>query len=122
MQVTGIVREFDLLELEDEIGVDLDDSLYEDIEDEAVVMAGQVQTLAGENVTTSGEVDEVLSTVAFVLAGAGWSVVVLDAEQAQVAPGEQVDVAGTVRQMALAEIEDDYGLDLVPRGVADKAC
>lgn len=112
VQVSGTVQEFVLVDLEEEWGIDLVDEGYEELEGEAVIVADQVNTLAGEDVTTSGEVSEVLSTVAFRLAGAGWSVVVLDAEQAAVAPGDMVEVTGTVRQMDIAEIEEDYGLDL----------
>lgn len=112
VQVQGTVQEFVLVDLEDEWGIDLEDSAYEELEGEAVIVADQVQTLAGEDVTTTGEVDELLSTVAFRLVGAGWSVVVLDAQQAAVEPGEAVEVTGTVRQMDIAEIEQDYGMDL----------
>lgn len=112
LQVTGTVAEFVLVDYEEEWGIDLDDDLYEELEGEAVIVAEEVATLAGENVTVEGEVFDVLSTVAFQLAGAGWNVVVLDAEQAAVEPGEAVSVTGTVRQLDIAEIEEDYGVDL----------
>lgn len=112
LQVTGTVEEFVLLDFEEEWGVDLEDDAYEDLEGEAVIVAEDVSTLAGEDVTITGEVYELLSTVAFRLTGAGWSVVVLDAEQASVESGDAVEVTGTVRQMNITEIEEDYGVDL----------
>lgn len=112
LQVTGTVEEFVLLDFEEEWGIDLDDDTFEDLEGEAVIVAEDVTTLAGESVAISGEVHELLSTVAFRLAGAGWSVVVLDAERAAVEAGDDVEVTGTVRQMNITEIEEDYGVDL----------
>lgn len=44
---------------------------------------------------------------------------VLDVEQATVAPGDTVEVTGTVRQMDIAEVEEDYGLDLEDELYAD---
>lgn len=119
VQVSGTVQEFVLLDLEEEWGIDLVDSDYEDLEGEAVIVADQVDQLAGEEVTTSGTVSELLSTVAFRLEGANWSVVVLDSEQATVAPGDMAEVTGTVRQMNITEIEEDYGLDLDDELYAD---
>lgn len=112
LQVTGTVAEFVVIDFEEEYGVDLDDELYEDLDGETVVVAEEVVPLAGEDVTIQGEVAELLSTVAFRLAGSGWTVVVLDAEQVAVEPGDVAEVQGTVRQMNLTEIEEDYGLDL----------
>ncbi len=70
------------------------------------------RTLPGESITIAGEVTAVLSTVAFQLAGAGWTVVVLDAQHAQVHSGDYVQVQGTVRQLDIAELEEEFGLDL----------
>ncbi|MDR7380791.1 hypothetical protein [Promicromonospora iranensis] len=112
VQVTGPVEEFVLTDFEEEHGIDLDDDALEQLEGEAVIVAEDVSTLAGENITISGEVSDVLSTVAFRLAGTGWDVIVLDAEQAAVEAGNTVQVTGTVRQMNVAEFEEDYSLDL----------
>lgn len=112
VQVTGTVEEFVLADFEEDQGIDLDDDAFEELEGEAVIVADDVSTLAGENTTISGEVSDVLSTVAFRLAGTGWDVVVLDAEQAAVEAGDAVQVTGTVRQMNVAEFEEDYSLDL----------
>ncbi|WP_298456882.1 hypothetical protein [uncultured Cellulomonas sp.] len=112
LQVTGTVAEFVVVDFEEEYGIDLDDDLWEDLDGEAVIVAEEVATLAGEDVTVEGEVYELVSTVAFRLAGAGWEVVVLDAEQASVEPGDEVAVQGTVRQLSITEIEEDYGVDL----------
>ena len=112
IQVTGTVTEFFLVDFEEGWGIDLVDEGLEELEGEAVIVAEEVTTLAGEDVTISGEVNELLSTVAFDLRGAGWSVVVLDADQAVLEPGDAVDVTGTVRQLNTVELEEDYGLDL----------
>lgn len=112
VQVTGTVREFDLAAFEEEFGVDYDDELYEEFEGEVVIVADQVSTLAGESLTIAGEVSALVSTVAFQLAGAGWTVVVLDAQQAEVSRGDYVQVTGTVRQLDIAELEEEFGTDL----------
>ncbi|WP_225753540.1 hypothetical protein [Actinotalea sp. Marseille-Q4924] len=112
LQVTGTVREFVEEDLEEELDVDYDDELYEEFEGQNVIVADQVATLPGESLTIAGEVQGVLSTVAFQLAGAGWNVVVLDAEQAAVDTGEYVQVQGTVRQFDIAELEEEFGMDL----------
>lgn len=119
VQVTGTVRQFDLAEFEDEFAVDYDDGVFEPFEGENVIVAQDVSTLAGEPVTISGEVQDVISTVSFRLAGAGWQVVVLDAEQAAVDEGDFVQVEGTVRQLNIAELEDEFGLDLDDELYAD---
>jgi hypothetical protein len=112
VQVTGTVREFDIADFEEEFGVDYDDDLFEPFEGEHVIVADDVSTLAGEPITISGHVQSVLSTVAFRLAGTGWNVVVLDAQQAQVDEGDFVQVQGTVRQLNIAELEKEFGTDL----------
>lgn len=112
LQVTGTVQEFVEEDLEEEFDVDYDDELYEEFEGENVIVADQVETLPGESLTIAGEVSDVLSPVAFRLAGAGWDVVVLDAEQAAVNPGEYLQVQGTVRQFDIAELEEELGTDL----------
>lgn len=112
LQVTGTVRQFNVAELEDEFGVDYDDERYEDVEGEAVIVADQVVTLPGETLTIAGRVSGLLSTVSFQLAGAGWTVVVLDAQQAAVEAGDYVQVQGTVRQLDVAELEEEFGTDL----------
>lgn len=112
LQVRGTVRELDIAALEDEFDVDYDDDALEDHEGDAVIVAEQVATLAGEGITLAGNVSDLLSTVAFQLVGSGWTVVVLDADQAAVEPGEYVQVQGTVRQLDIAELEEEFGNDL----------
>jgi len=111
-QVTGTVRRFDIAGFEDEFGVDYDDALYTEFEGENVIVADRVSTLTGQELTVAGEVESVLSTVAFRLAGVGWDVLVLDAQQATVAESDYVQVTGTVRRFDLATLEQDLGSDL----------
>ena len=111
-QVTGTVREMEVASLEDEYGVDYDDAAFDEFEGENVIVADQVSTLAGETLTMAGEVSNIVSTVAFQLAGSGWTVVVMDAEQATVDEGEYLQVQGIVRQLNIAELEEEFGDDL----------
>lgn len=112
LQVTGTVQELVVVDLEEEYGIDFDDEALEEWEGDAVIVADQVASLPGESITVAGNVTELLSTVSFQLAGSGWTVVVLDAEQAAVEPGEYVQVQGTVRQLDIVELEEEFGLDL----------
>ena len=112
VQVTGTVRQFDIAEFEEEFGVDYDDAVFEPFEGENVIVADRVVTLTGQEVTVAGEVETVLSTVAFRLAGVGWDVLVLDAQQAAVSESDFVQVTGTVRRFDLATFEQEFGTDL----------
>ncbi len=112
LQVAGTVQELVVVDLEEEYGVDFDDEALAEWEGDAVIVADQVASLPGESITIAGNVTDLLSTVSFQLAGSGWTVVVLDANQAAVEPGEYVQVQGTVRQLDVAELEEEFGLDL----------
>lgn len=112
LQVTGTVQELVVVDLEEEYGVDFDDEALEEWEGDAVIVADQIASLPGETITVAGNVTELLSTVSFQLAGSGWTVVVLDADQAAVEPDEYVQVQGTVRQLDIVELEEEFGLDL----------
>ena len=112
LQVTGTVEELVVVDLEEEYGLDVDDEALEEWEGDAVIVADSIATLPGETVTIAGNVTNLLSTVSFQLAGSGWTVVVLDAAQAAVEPGEYVQVQGTVRQLDIAELEEEFGTDL----------
>ena len=112
VQVTGTVAELAFPDIEDEFGFDWDDETLSEFEGENVLVASQIDTLPGEPVTIAGEVSQVISTVSFQLAGAGWQVVVLDAQQAAVDEGDFVQVEGTVRELNIVELEEEFGLDL----------
>lgn len=112
LQVTGTVAELVIVDYEEEFGVDLDDTVYEDFEGEAVLVADQITTLTGETVTIAGQVTDVLSTVAFRMEGTGWTVVVLDAEQAAVEAGDTVQVTGMVRQFIPEELGEEFDVSL----------
>lgn len=112
LQVHGTVRRLDVAGLEEELGLDWDDDELEDWEGEAVLVADRLDTLAGESLTFAGDVTELLGTTAFRVAGSGWDVVVLDAEQAEVEVGDYVQVSGTVRQFELSAVEAEYGAEL----------
>ncbi|WP_225752621.1 hypothetical protein [Actinotalea sp. Marseille-Q4924] len=112
LQVQGTVRRLDVAALEEELGLDWDDEEIADWEGEAVLVADRLDTLAGESLTFAGDVTELLGTTAFRVAGSGWDVVVLDAEQAQVEVGDYVQVSGTVRRFELSAVEAEYGAEL----------
>ena len=112
VQVTGTVRQFDPVTFEEEYGIGYTDPLYEAYEGENVIVADSVTTLAGESVSVAGEVNQLVSTVAFRLGGVGWNVLVVDAEQAAVDVGEAVQVDGTVRRFEQVAIEEELGVDL----------
>nr|WP_297426566.1 hypothetical protein [uncultured Actinotalea sp.] len=112
LQVRGTVRRLDVAALEEELGLDWDDDEIEDWEGEAVLVADRLDTLAGESLTFAGDVTALLGTTAFRVAGSGWDVVVLDAEQAEVEVGDYVQVSGTVRNFELSAVEAEYGAEL----------
>lgn len=112
VQVTGTVRRFDIAAFEEEFGIDYDDALFQEFEGQNVIVADRVTTLTGQEVTVAGDVQNVLSTVAFRLAGVSWDVLVLDAQQAAVDEGDFVQVTGTVRQFDIPAIEEEFGTDL----------
>lgn len=114
VQVTGTVARFDpeTVEADYGIGYTAADPIYEPYAGENVIIADSITTITGEEVTVAGVVNELVSTVAFRLGGVGWDVLVLDAEQAAVAEGDAVEVAGTVRRFEIATIEEELGSDL----------
>lgn len=112
LQVTGTVGSLVFPDIEETFGYDWNDEELVEFEGERVLVASEIDTLVGEQVTFAGEVEQVISTVSFEVAGAGWSVVVLDAQQAAVAEGDYVQVTGTIRQFDIATIEQEFGLDL----------
>ncbi len=110
--VTGTVRQFDIAGFEEEFGVDYDDELFEVYEGQSVIVADRVRTLVGQELRIAGEVEEILSTVAFRLAGTEWDVLVLDAQQAAVSEDDFVQVDGTVARLDIADVEERLGVDL----------
>lgn len=119
VQATGTVAQLVFPDIEDEFGFDWDDEALAEFEGENVLVSSQIDTLPGEPVTIAGEVSQVISTVSFQLEGAGWQVVVLDAQQAAVDEGAFVQVEGTVRELNIAELEEEFGLDLDDELYAD---
>lgn len=111
VQVTGTVRRYDPVEFTEEFGEDFD-GLYEESEGQNVIVADSIDTLTGEEVTVAGEVSEIISDVAFRLAGVGWDVLILDSGQAAAEEGEAVQVTGTVRRFEIVTIEEEFGTDL----------
>lgn len=111
VQVTGTVRRYDPVEFTEEFGEDFD-GLYDDAEGQNVIVADSVDTLTGEDITVAGEVSEVVSDVAFRLAGVGWDVLILDSAMGAAEEGEAVQVMGTVRRFELLTIEEELGTDL----------
>lgn len=111
VQVTGTVRRYDPVEFTEEFGEDFD-GLYDNAEGQNVIVADSVDTLTGEDITVAGEVSEVVSDVAFRLAGVGWDVLIVDSADSAAGEGEAVEVMGTVRRFELLTIEEELGEDL----------
>lgn len=89
----------------------------EEIGTEVEEIQGEVNEYVGQEVTVSGEVVEIVDDNAFVLQGedlfGGERIVVLSSSPAEnIVVGETAIVTGTVRDYTVAEVEEDFGLDL----------
>ena len=103
VQVTGTVRQLLLEPFQEEFGIEYDTETFAPLEGANVLVADAVSTLAGDQLTLAGEVEEVLGRTSFRLEGSGWNVVVLDAGNTAVDPGDVVQVQGTVRRLDAGE-------------------
>lgn len=112
VQVTGTVRQFLVESFESEFGVDYVDDDFDQYEGASVIVAERVTTLAGEDMTIAGEVQEVVSPTAFRLQGFGWDVVVIDPGGVSLEDGDYVQVQGTVRRLRIADLQEELGVDL----------
>ncbi|MFC5380987.1 hypothetical protein [Aquipuribacter nitratireducens] len=118
LQVTGTVRRYDPEEFEARYAANFE-GLYEDSIGENVLVADSITTLPGQDVSVVGEVDEVLADAVFRVDGVDWEVVVVEEDTARVAEGDVVEVAGTVRRLDLATLEEELGADLDDELYAD---
>lgn len=107
LQVTGTVRQLLVEPFEEEFGIEYDAETFAPLEGANVIVADAVSTLAGEQITLAGEVEEVLGAAAFRLDGSGWTVVVLDGEAAAVKEGDLVQVQGEVSRLDVAEMQEE---------------
>lgn len=137
VQVNGTVRSFDLAQMEQELGADLDDALFTDYAGRPVLVAQQITIsatpaaiaadparYAGRQVAVLGEVEQVIGQGAFSLdedalleAGIDNDLLVIRADPSASTLNEGIEsrtvqVIGTVRALITAEIERDYGLTL----------
>ncbi|MGB5972554.1 MAG: hypothetical protein WBG38_04505, partial [Nodosilinea sp.] len=139
VQVTGEVRNFLISEVDQEFDLTLDPTLYQDYEDQPVIIAqsiamapepGQItedpEQYYGETLAVTGEVEDIQSGAAFKLSeeqlfGSEDLLVVYASPKAgtgdamaqppvTVAEGEQVAVTGVLRPFVIAEFERDYDL------------
>lgn len=136
-QVTGTVREFVIADVEEELGVDFDDDLLVEYEEEFAIVADTVEfvpagtddetaveeaeeadtLIEGETVMISGEVEAVYGPHAFRILGEeateGTLVVGADTVEAhQIAEGDVAQITGTVTEFIIADVEDELGIDL----------
>jgi hypothetical protein len=139
VQVTGEVRNFVISEIDQEFDLTLDPNLYEEYEDQPVIIAQSIALAPepgeisenpdqyyGETLAVTGEVEEIQSEGTFTLQedqllGAN-SLLVIYAQpkasspEAQAAPlptitdDEQVAVTGVLRPFVISELERDYDL------------
>jgi len=127
VQVTGMVTEFVLADVEREYGIDLDPELYVDYETKPVIMAASL-ALAPEpgeitddpmayynrRIAVEGKIEEVYEAGGFTLDEeelfGGEDLVVIPDTMMKVVEGERVTVTGTLRPYVQAEFERDYDL------------
>src|SRR3712207_2715475 len=139
--VRGTVRTFNLAEVQEEVGYDLDDEIFEQYEGQPAIVAESIQvteattaTIAeiitdptpyyGRFVSVYGVVNEVVDERAFIVAGmpgdpdellvVAVNEGVIDMEVAQ---GQAVDILGVVQAVDPVVFEQDYAYD--PELLAD---
>lgn len=148
VRVSGTVQQFDLANLESDLGVDLDDATYSDItnrygENLPVLLADSITNLdhvsyiqnildnpeafSGKQVGFGGRVGEAVSNQA----GFIYEDALVDADRILVIGSsadvfdfttmddQLVEVNGTVRNFVLTDIENEFGLDLDDNLFAD---
>lgn len=137
VQATGTVVEFVVADVEADFGIDYDDALVADFEQEFALQATSLtavpergvagddtlleeveeddnaEAVVGDPITISGEVQESIADGAFRVAGdePGEGTLVLSADAPSVAPEDFVEVNGTVTEFMLVDIEADLGVD-----------
>ena len=112
VQTTGAVREFDVAAFEEQYDIVYDGETYEQYEGELVMVADEAFLVAGQEVSVSGQVLEVLSPVAFELGEDAWDMLVFARDSAPREVGERVEVEGTVLEIALPELQNELGQEL----------
>ncbi len=139
VRVMGTLQVVDSEALEDQTGLNIDENIFNVYNNKPVIIADSIQFVnreeigldeitenpmqyAGRLLTVSGEVNVVKSPRSFTIASAPLidedEILVIGAND-QVATGdltdgEAVKITGTVRNLVVADIERDYGLDLDP--------
>ncbi len=98
-----------------EEGVEDQEALDDEVGDEAAGIIDDPESFVGEQVTVSGEVNKVVGNNAFRIGGkdlGGEPLLVVSSKRSNVSQDELVEVTGTVREFDLAELENDFGVDL----------
>lgn len=128
IQVTGVVRQFNAIDVAREFNLNLQPNIYREYENKPVIIAESL-ALAPEQrqiannpgrfynqlVAVEAEVEEVLDPMAFTLDNkqliGGRDLLVFNVNpQKSVSPDDEVVVTGIVRQFVVSEIEKDYEL------------
>lgn len=113
LRVHGTVHVLEVPELSEDLGVEWDEADLSEYEGQTVIVAEDVETFTQDPLTLGGTVANVFEDAAgFRLSTAGWNVVVLDAALADVEEGQYVEVTGVIQELDLAELEEQYGVDL----------
>lgn len=123
-QVTGEVVSFVVADIEEELGIDLDDELFADFEDQFAIVATNIefvpaetpeaaeQFVVGEDVTVSGDAVEIFSDTTFTMAIAEDETEMLVVSRDPVVDlveDAAVQVDGTVRTFLVADFEEEFG-------------
>jgi hypothetical protein len=128
LQVTGEVREFILLDLEQEYGFGLDPDLYAEYEQRPVIIAQSIalapdlddisdrpEDYYNERIALNGDIEESLSTTVITLDNdalfGGEDLLVINPNAEMVyAADEEVVMTGVLRPFVYVELERDYDL------------
>ncbi|GAB4379412.1 MAG: hypothetical protein Kow00121_33490 [Elainellaceae cyanobacterium] len=138
VQVTGEVQEFVVAEIEQDLGLELDEELYVEFEDKPAIVAQSVAPAPdpgaitqepdqyyGERLAVSGEVAEIVAPDIFTLndeelfAGEDLLVLYPTTGELRVEEDQSVAVTGELRSFVVAELERDYDLGWDPDVVAE---
>lgn len=128
VQITGVVSEFILTEVENEYGLDLDPELYVEYENQPVILAESIaaapepgdvtkdpESYYDQRVAIEGEVEDIIGVNTFTLdedqlVGGSDLIVVNLSNEPLPAEDEIVTITGVIRPFVKADLERDYDL------------
>lgn len=134
IQATGELVQFVVVDVEQEYGIDLNDELYVDYEQQLAIaatslapapkpedLAENAEPYYNQRIAVEGEAGTILSPNSFALYEEGWIddvglVVIsvpenLESSASNLQEGEKVTVTGTVRPFDIDALQTEYGLD-----------